>query len=66
MKNNPKIDFYRTEAVQTVLKRYKFSKHEQQIIQYAILSAKRDIPDMKAIDKADALLKMVPNLNPKG
>ena len=59
MKNNPKIDCYRTEAVHTVLKRYDFSKHEKQIIQYAILSAKRDIPDMKAIDKADALLKMV-------
>jgi len=57
MKNNPKIDFYRTEAVHTVLKRYEFNEHEKQIIQYAILSAKRDIPDMKAIDKADALLK---------
>jgi hypothetical protein len=59
MKNNPKIDFYRTEAVHTVLKRYEFNEHEKQIIQYAILSAKHDIPDMKAIDKADALLKMV-------
>ena len=54
-----KVDFYQGNGVHTVLKRYEFNEHEKQIIQYAILSAKRDIPDMKAIDKADALLQMV-------
>jgi hypothetical protein len=59
MKNNPKLDFYRTDAVHTVLKRYEFSKNEKKIIQDAILTTKRNIPNMKAIEKADALLKMV-------
>ncbi len=54
-----KIAFYRGEAVYAVLKRYKFSDTEKQIIQDAILSTKRNTPNMKAITKADALLKMV-------
>ena len=59
MKNNPQIDFYCTGTVHTILKRYEFNDNEKKIIQDAILAAKRDIPNMKAIQKADALLKMV-------
>jgi len=59
MKNNSKIDFYRTNAVHSVLKRYEFNENEKQIIQDAILSAKRNTPNMKTIVKADALLRMV-------
>ena len=59
MKNNPKIDFYRTNAVHTVLNRYQFNENEQKIVEEAILTSKCNIPNMKAIEKADALLKMI-------
>ncbi len=39
MKNNPELDFYQSDAVHTVLKRYEFSESEKQIVQDAILSA---------------------------
>ena len=53
------VQFYRTDSVQRVLKRYDFSDNEKQIIHEAIITAKRDVPNMKAIAKADALLKMI-------
>ena len=59
MKNNSKIDFYRSDAVYTVLKRYEFSDAEKKIIQAAIVTAKRENPNITLIDKSDALLKMV-------
>lgn len=57
MKNNPEIDFYRSNAVQTVLKRYELSNAEKKVIQAAIITSKREKPNMELIDKADALLK---------
>ncbi len=45
MKNNPEIDFYRSDAVHTVLKRYSFSSAEKKVIQMAILTAKKDQPN---------------------
>ncbi len=59
MKNNPEIDFYRSDAVYTVLKRYEFSENEKKIIQAAIITAKRENPNITLIEKSDALLKMV-------
>jgi len=59
MKNNPDIDFYRSGAVHTVLKRYDFSDDEKKIIQAAIVTAKKEDPNMALIEKSDALLKMV-------
>ncbi len=59
MKNNPEIDFYRSDTVHTVLKRYDFSEDEKKIIQSAIVTAKRDKPNIKLIHKADILLKSV-------
>ena len=45
MKNNPEIDFYRSDAVYTVLKRYSFGNAEKKVIQMAILTAKKDKPN---------------------
>ena len=59
MKNNPEIEFYRSNAVHTVLNRYDFSEDEKKIIQAAIVTAKRKNPNMALIVKSDALLKMV-------
>ncbi len=59
MKNHPKIDFYRTDAVHTILKRYEFNDNEKKIIHAAILTTKRNNPNMVIVEKADALLKMI-------
>ena len=57
MKNkDPKISFYNSTAVYTVLKRYIFSDNEKQVIQAAILTAKKEKPNMQLINDADALL----------
>ncbi len=53
------IQFYRTDAVHTVLKRYEFSEEEKKIIQAAIVTARREKPSMALIEKADALLKNI-------
>ncbi len=54
-----KVEFYRGDAVYMVLKRYEFSDAEKKIIQSAIVTAKRENPNISLIDKSDALLKMV-------
>lgn len=59
MKYDPKIDFYRSDAVYIILKRYDFSDAEKEIIQAAILTAKRVQPNIKIIQKADTLLKSI-------
>ena len=59
MKNNPEIDFYRGDAVHTVLKRYSFTDDEKKVIQIAILTSKKDQPNMKLINDADNLLRSV-------
>jgi len=59
MKNNPQIDFYRSDAVHTVLKRYEFSETEKKIIQSAIRTANHDQPNMKLIEEADVILNYV-------
>ena len=64
MKSNPKIDFYRTSAVHTILKRYEFNDNEKKIVHAAILTTKRDNPNMVLIEKSDALLKMVTSSRP--
>lgn len=58
-REDPKIAFYNGSAVHTVLKRYEFTDDEKEMIHLAILAAKKEKPDMKFIDKADALLRMV-------
>jgi len=59
MKNNdPKIEFYKA-AVYTVLERYTFSKEEKQVITAAILTAKKEKPNMTLINKADKLLQEI-------
>ena len=59
MKNNPEIEFYRSDAVHTVLKRYSFTDDEKKVIQMAILTSKKDQPNMKLINDADNLLRSV-------
>ena len=59
MKNNPAIDFYRTDAVYIVLKRYEFSEDEKKVIQSAILASKKEEVDMTRIAKADTLLSNI-------
>ncbi len=58
-REDPKIEFYNSSAVHTVLKRYDFSESEKKIIHAAIITAKKDNPNMASIEKSDALLKMV-------
>jgi len=64
MKNNPEIAFYRTDAVHTILKRYEFNDNEKKIVHAAILTSKRDNPNMALIQKSDALLKMLTSSRP--
>ena len=59
MKNDPAIDFYRTGAVYTVLKRYEFTEDEKKVIQSAILTSKKEKVDMNLIAKADTLLSSI-------
>lgn len=59
MKNDPVIDFYRTGAVYTVLKRYEFTEDEKKVIQSAILTSKKAKVDMNLIAKADTLLSNI-------
>ena len=59
MKKCLEIEFYRSDAVYTVLKRYDFSDNEKKIIQAAIVTAKRDKPNMKLIHQAYTLLRSV-------
>ncbi len=59
MNSNSKIDFYKDGAVHTVLKRYSFTDDERKVIHAAIVTAKRDKPNMLVIQKADDLLKFV-------
>ncbi len=56
---DPQIEFYNSSAVHIVLKRYDFSDSEKKIIRSAIITAKKEKLDMRLIDKADALLRMV-------
>ncbi len=53
------INFYRSGEAQKILARYPFSKIEREIIVAAVVSAKKQKPDMRIIQKADALLRMV-------
>ena len=54
-----KIEFYKGRSAYTILTRYDFSKEEKKIIYDAILTAKRDHPNMKLIAVADTLLNEV-------
>ncbi len=58
MNNNPEIEFYRSAAVDTVFKRYEFSNEEKKTIQIAILTSKKDQPNMILINDADNLLRI--------
>jgi hypothetical protein len=59
MNQNPEIEFYRTNAVHTVLKRYDFTNEQKQVIAAAILTAKKEKPNMLLIKKADQLLQEI-------
>jgi len=58
-KKDPKIAFYSGSVVHTIFERYEFTDVEKKVIYAAIITAKKEQPDMKLIDKADALLEMV-------
>ena len=65
MMKNTKVEFYKN-GIFSVLKRYDFSPKEKETIQAAILTAKKDIPNMALINKADVLLKQITSeRNPK-
>lgn len=53
------VAFYKGSAVHDVLKRFKFSDDEKRIITAAILTARKQTPDIQAISKADELLRDV-------
>jgi len=53
------VEFYRSGAVDKVLKKYKFTDKELEIIHRAIRTAKRDNPNMELIRRADNLLSLV-------
>lgn len=59
MQSDPTIDFYRSNAVYTVLKRYEFTEDEKKVIRSAILTSKKEEVDMNLIAKADTLLSNV-------
>ena len=59
MKHTPDIAFYRNGGAQKVLARYNFSDTEKEIVQAAMVAARKERPDMRTIQKADALLRMV-------
>jgi hypothetical protein len=59
MNQNTEIEFYRTNTVHTILKRYEFTKEERQVITAAILTAKKEKPNMLLIKKADQLLQEI-------
>ncbi len=63
MNKDPAIEFYRGNAVHAVLKRYEFLDDEKRIIQAAILTSRKDNPNMKFIDEADAILREVSKNN---
>jgi len=54
---SPLVDFFRSDAINSVLERFDFTDDERKTIQAAIRSAKKARPNMMLIDKADALLK---------
>ena len=53
------VAFYKGSAVHDVLKRFKFSDDENKVITAAIITSRKQTPDMKIIAKADELLKEV-------
>ncbi len=53
------VQFYQGEAAQALLKRFTFSDEELSVINAAILTSRKDIPNMKFIHTADALLKQI-------
>ena len=59
IREDPKIEFYKSAAVHTVLKRYEFTDDEKRVIHAAIVTAKKENTDIRLIDKSDALLRMV-------
>ena len=54
-----KVAFYQGNGVNSVLKRFVFSTIEKDIIILAIATASKKYPDMKQINKADALLRLI-------
>ena len=50
-----KIEFYKSGAILIALNQHKFNSKEKNTINDAIISAKKDNPDMKLLDKADQL-----------
>ncbi len=59
MKTDPSIEFYKGNAVHSVLNRYEFSDDEKRIVQAAILTAGKSKPSIKLINEADALLNRI-------
>ena len=64
MREDLKIELYRTKAIYDLLKRYQFSEEQKNAIYAAVATAKRDKPNMPLIDKADEILKEVSSDNP--
>ena len=59
MKNDSVLEFYRGDAVHSILKRYNFSEEERQVVHSAIVTSKKPKVDMSLIAKADRLLKHI-------
>ena len=57
--NEVEIAFYRGNAVRDMLKKFELSNDEYRIITAAILTSKKQTPDMKIIAKANKLLKHI-------
>lgn len=53
------IAFYKGDAVHRILKRFEFSDDEKRIIRAAILTSRKDSPNMRSIAAANKLLENV-------
>ena len=56
---DPRLEFYRGNGVQLMLKRYPVSEEEKRLLYRAVRMAKRDRIDWKVIDEADELVREI-------
>lgn len=59
IKNKAVIDFYRGKSIHKLLKKFEFSDSEIKVINTAILTSRKEKPNMSVIEKADNILKEV-------
>ena len=56
---DPRLEFYRGDGVQLLLKRYPVSEEEKRLLYRAVRTAKRDRIDWRVIDEADELVREI-------